>query len=141
MSNWDHTAFLATQLRDGAIILSFDKKGSTKEVVVKTKDSLYDGNWHTVRVSKAKQRITVTVDGNSEKGAKISKVLKVDIPLLVGGVPKEYYPLMNKDIVSTNELQYIFLKTDGLLKELLQYFRQLARILASMQMSVNPDQM
>ncbi|XP_053394147.1 laminin subunit alpha-2-like isoform X2 [Mercenaria mercenaria] len=99
LSNLDHTAFLATQIKDGDIVVSFDRKGTIKEMVVDTKASLNDGKWHTVVVSKVKQRITVTVDDKSKKGAKISKVLKVDVPLFVGGVPNTFVPLMNDKVI------------------------------------------
>lgn len=87
-------------MRDGKIVVSFDRKGSLKEMVVDTKTSLDDGDWHTLVVNKNKQRITVTVDGNSKKGAKIAKVLKVDVPLFVGGVPSSFASLMNAQVVS-----------------------------------------
>lgn len=70
-----------------------------KEITVKMKSSVNDGNWHTVMVTKNLQRLTVNVDLKSERGGKISKVLKVDTPLFVGGVPNSFLPLFNKKVV------------------------------------------
>lgn len=101
LSNLDHTAFLALELKEGAVVMSYDRrKGSVKRMPVKTKESLADGEWHSVVVKKNLQRITVTVDQAQEKGGKIAKVLKVDVPLYIGGVPKTFLPLVNRKVVS-----------------------------------------
>lgn len=70
------------------------------EVVIDT--SLADGEWHSVKVTKKKQRLSVLVDEVHKKGSKISKVLKVDAPLFVGGVPIKFIPLLNDEVVSRN---------------------------------------
>ena len=115
LSNLDHTAFLAAQIKNGAVVVSYDKrKGSVKEVTVKSKTNLTDGNWHTVLVKKHLQRITVTVDQKYERRGKISKAMKVDVPLFVGGVPKSFLPLLNKKVVRVFFTQ-IFVKLIGVL--------------------------
>lgn len=100
LSNMRHTAFLAAQVKDGAIVILFDHRGSVKELVVDTKASLADGDWHTVVVDKRLQNINVFVDNKRKKRAKIAKVLKVDVPLFVGGVPSIFVPEMNDKVVS-----------------------------------------
>ncbi|KAL4235534.1 Laminin subunit alpha-2 [Mactra antiquata] len=99
LSNLDHTAFLAGQLRDGTFVLVFDWRGSVKETKVDIESSLSDGEWHSVLVDKNKQRISVTLDGVHKKGSKITKVLKVDVPLFVGGVPTTFLPLMKDQVI------------------------------------------
>jgi len=64
--------------------------------------NLADGQWHWVYVEKELQRVSLYVDGDekTERGGKIAKVLKVDAPLFVGGVPDTFLPLLHEQVVS-----------------------------------------
>ena len=96
----DHTNFVAVQLNKGKLVVIYNRKAKLKELTVNSKASLADGDWHSVLIKKNRQRLTVVLDGKSKKGGKISKVLKVDVPVYVGGVPDSFLPLLNNKVVS-----------------------------------------
>ncbi|WAR23621.1 LAMA2-like protein, partial [Mya arenaria] len=104
LSNRDHKQFLTAQLVEGNIQLVYSRKDEVKEVKLKTDASLSDGQWHSVVVDKKNQRISVYVDGDEkhERGGKIAKALKVDPPLFVGGLPDNFLPLVNDQVVATS---------------------------------------
>ncbi|KAH3697066.1 hypothetical protein DPMN_084551 [Dreissena polymorpha] len=102
LSNLDHTEFVAAQIKDHVLVLVLTRNDDIKVVTVNTSTSLADGQWHNVKVDKNLQRISVVVDGNEENmgSRKIAKVLKVEPPLFIGGVPSSFKPLLNENVVA-----------------------------------------
>ena len=81
-------------------MVTYNRKSKVKEVVLSSDSGIVNGDWHSVNIKKNRQRLTAVLDGSSKKGGKISKVLKVDVPLYVGGVPESFIPLLNNKVVS-----------------------------------------
>ncbi|KAI3364158.1 hypothetical protein L3Q82_010974 [Scortum barcoo] len=91
MARINHADFVSIQIKDGQVCLGYDLgHGNTSACVP---FSINDGNWHTIRVNRVKQRGTLSVDGRYIKKAtspKKADLLDVVGMLYVGGLPKNY---------------------------------------------------
>ncbi|XP_026175287.1 laminin subunit alpha-2 isoform X3 [Mastacembelus armatus] len=91
MARINHADFVSIQIKDGQVCLGYDLgHGNTSGCVP---FSINDGNWHTIRVTRTKQRGFLSVDGRFSKpmtSPKKADLLDVVGMLYVGGLPQNY---------------------------------------------------
>uniref|UniRef100_A0AAQ4S9E1 Basement membrane-specific heparan sulfate proteoglycan core protein n=1 Tax=Gasterosteus aculeatus aculeatus TaxID=481459 RepID=A0AAQ4S9E1_GASAC len=91
MARINHADFVAIQIKDGQVCLGYDLGSGNISGCVPF--SINDGNWHTIRVSRNKQRGLLLVDGRYSKhmnSPKKADLLDVVGMLYVGGFPENY---------------------------------------------------
>lgn len=91
MARINHADFVSIQIKDGQVCLGYDLgHGNTSGCVP---FSINDGNWHTIRMVRIKQRGLLIVDGRYSKqltSPKKADLLDVVGMLYVGGLPQNY---------------------------------------------------
>ncbi|XP_060907751.1 laminin subunit alpha-2 isoform X3 [Labrus mixtus] len=91
MARINHADFVVIQIKNGQVCLGYDLgHGNTSACVP---FSINDGNWHKIRVTRAKQRATLLVDGKYTKhmmSPKKADLLDVVGMVYVGGLPQNY---------------------------------------------------
>ncbi|XP_054872127.1 laminin subunit alpha-2 isoform X5 [Amphiprion ocellaris] len=91
MARINHADFVSIQIKDGQVCLGYDLGHGNISGCVPF--SINDGNWHKIRVSRAKQRGLLMVDGRYSKqmiSPKKADLLDVVGTLYVGGLPRNY---------------------------------------------------
>ncbi|KAL6095758.1 lama2 [Pungitius sinensis] len=91
MARINHADFVSIQIKDGLVCLGYDLGHGNISGCVPY--SVNDGHWHTIRVSRHKQRGLLTVDGRYSKqmnSPKTADLLDVVGILYVGGFPQNY---------------------------------------------------
>ncbi|KAM9355578.1 laminin subunit alpha-2 [Pholidichthys leucotaenia] len=91
MARINHADFVTIQVKDGQVCLGYDLgHGNTSDCVP---SSINDGNWHTIRVARTKQRAQLIIDSRYSKqmtSPKKADLLDVVGRLYVGGLPHNY---------------------------------------------------
>ncbi|VDP19186.1 unnamed protein product [Soboliphyme baturini] len=95
ISSYDGGDFLTLQVIDGALIFTVNNGAGPEHVKLnlKRKNLFCDGHWHTIRIYKVKNFLTVGVDNvNSHTQMKKRKASTTDTkdPLYLGGVPGNF---------------------------------------------------
>ncbi|KAJ0061005.1 hypothetical protein NL108_004717 [Boleophthalmus pectinirostris] len=91
MARINHADFVSIQIKKGQVCLGYDLgHGNTSGCVP---FSINDGNWHTIRVNRNKQRAVLTIDSKYMKqmfSPKKADLLDVVGVIYVGGLPQNY---------------------------------------------------
>ncbi|XP_067337909.1 laminin subunit alpha-2 isoform X2 [Channa argus] len=91
MARINHADFVSIQIKDGQVCLGYDLGHGNISGCVPL--SINDGNWHTIRVTRTKQRGSIIIDGRYFKhmtSPKKADLLDVVGMLYVGGLPQNY---------------------------------------------------
>ncbi|XP_075893685.1 laminin subunit alpha-2 isoform X3 [Nelusetta ayraudi] len=91
MARVNHADFVAVQVKDGQVCLSYDLGHGNISGCIPF--SINDGNWYKVRVNRNKQRGVLSVDGRYSKqmiSPKRADLLDVVGVMYVGGLPKNF---------------------------------------------------
>ncbi|XP_049855372.1 agrin-like [Schistocerca gregaria] len=86
--------FIALILTGGHVQFQFDLGSGAADII--SEDTIMVGQWHSVKVSRFEQDGTLQLDmGSVAKGSSGPSLteLNLELPLYIGGVPREYEPL------------------------------------------------
>ncbi|XP_050402375.1 laminin subunit alpha-1 isoform X5 [Patella vulgata] len=87
LTNADHSDYIAAQLKDGYIHVSYIRSGPYS---TSSNNKYDDGQWHSVYITKDKRDLAFIVDGVETRQGRIRAKLDIDAPIYIGGLPDDF---------------------------------------------------